>query len=185
MNNISFQGHTTLICNPKKFDEIAFTLTRQSKNLKPGNKCTLQNFQTYLAKANDQNLVVILKNEEKGILKYIPTNEDITKFIEEIATAIDKFKEKSKKTLTAWIIGGSQIHNSNGENSINTVNKLANVLCDRSDIDTSILACCKAPQENIIIHNNGKGLELTLEKPKQTNLEDSFDIVELNNTDVI
>ena len=185
MNNISFQGHTTLICNPKKFNEIAFEVARKSRNLKPGNKCTLVNNQIYTAKANDENLIVLIKDDKKGVLKYIPTNNEINNFIEEIGRIVYKLKEKSKKNLTAWIIGGSEIKSQNGENTIKTINRLADILCDRPDIDTSILACGKQPQENIIIHSKQKGLELTLEKPQKINLEEAFDIVELNNTEII
>ena len=185
MNNVSLQGQTTLICNPTKFNELAFDIARKSKDLKPGNKYILRNCQIYSAKPNDENIVVIINNDKAGVLKYIPTGENITKLLEEIENIIDNFKEKTKKTLTAWIIGGSEIHNPNGENSIKTVNKLADLLCDRPDIDTSILACGKAPQENILIHPKSKGLELILEKSKNTTLENSFDIVELNNTEIM
>ena len=87
--------------------------------------------------------------------------------------------------MTAWIIGGNPIQSQRGTLMVETLNKIANILCDKPNIDTSILAGSKNIQENLVILPHRNDFELILEKEKGTKLEDIFDIVELNNTDII
>ncbi len=185
MDNVSFQGRTNLILNPKKYNEITPGIFKKSQELGHNNKCTLQNGQVYTAKPDAGNLVVIVRNKDKGFLKYVPVELELDEITEEIARRVTKLAETAKSKLTAWIIGGGAIKSRTGGSTIEAVNKLAEVLCDRPDIDTSIIACAKKPEENIILHPLKDRFELTLEKNKSTNIEDAFDIVELNNTNII
>ena len=114
------------------------------------------------------------------------TITDAFQIIDEIALKVEELKKLAKGKLTAWIIGGENIKSANGENTINTVNKIAGIICDRPDIDASILAGSKSGEEKIVLHTLSGQLEIILDKSlnKQHNLEDYFDIVELNNTDL-
>ena len=184
MNNVSFQGHTNLIFDPKRYDNISFKISRLSKNLDPTKKGRLIRGQIYTTNVNDNKFIVIIKGDNDGFVKYIPTKGNIDNLLSQIVLKIDDLKIKSKNALTAWIIGGSKIDATNGENTSATLTKIADILCDKPQIETSILAGIKKPEEHIIIHGRKDNLDITLEKPKNTNLEDSFDIVELNNTDI-
>ena len=185
MNNVSFQGHTNLMFSPNKFREIAEITERRSRNLRPDNKCIIRNGQIYTAQTYADNILVFLRNEEGGILKFIPTNAEMKNKLAELNKALDDMLATSKAKLTAWIIGGSKIDSKNGENTIITLNKVANVLCDRQDIDTSILVGTKDfKDKNLIFHSLKDNLELTIEAPKGSKPEDIFEIVETNKTNI-
>ena len=182
--NISFQGHTYLELNPHKFSNVISDINRCSRNLGIDNKCNLSNGKLFAATPDILNYAVIVRNHKNGFLKYVPLKENLSSVIDEIALKVDKLRESSKDKLTAWIIGGDRIDGKLGEKSVNTLNKIADVLCDKPDIDASILAGTKN-RENIVIHTLNNVLEMTLEKPKKSSLEDMFDIVEINNTEII
>jgi hypothetical protein len=59
-------------------------------------------------------------------------------------------------------------------------------LCDREDIDTSIIAGVKSIAPSMTFHQTSGRFDMTVNKPIMGNLEDNFekyfDIVELNNT---
>ena len=65
--------------------------------------------------------------------------------------------------------------------TISAVNKFAEVLCDKPDIDTSILAGMEKAREDIVIHTRKGITELTFAKKPDADLENHFNIVELNN----
>ncbi len=186
MNNISFQGHSSLIFNPQAYDTAITTTSKAYRHLSSQNNCKLTNGKVFTSKADAQNLAVIVRNEKDGIIKIVPINGKIQQIIDEIALKVEELKKLAKGKLTAWIIGGENIKSANGENTINTVNKIAGIICDRPDIDASILAGSKSGEEKIVLHTLSGQLEIILDKSlnKQHNLEDYFDIVELNNTDL-
>ena len=78
---------------------------------------------------------------------------------------------------------------------VEAVNKIADLICDRPDIDTSILAGSKSGEDKIVLHTAKDRLDITLDKilnfnPKnqknvEEDLEKYFDIVELNNTELL
>ena len=188
MSNVSFQGHTNLVYNPKIYNEAFQRTVRKSRDLKPFNQYCLRPNYEYTSSSVDNNMIVIVRNEKKGFLKFVPITGDNEGVIKEIADRVDNFVKLAKEgceNMTAWIIGGEPVNSKNGTSMIKTLNKIADVLCDRPNIDTSILAGGKKAQENLVIYPRSHNIELVLEKEKGTNLEDVFDIVELNNTDII
>ena len=196
MNNISFQGHTYLNFKQNTYDDIISKSTKKFRNLSYSNKSKLTNGKLYTTKADAENIAVIVRNEKEGYIKYVPVNGKIQQVIDDIAQKIDELKAMSKNNLTAWIIGGETYTKPNGENTIKTVNEIADIVCDRPDIDASILAGSKKGEDRIVIHTLNNQLNLTLDKPIERNntqnknelkqeLEKYFDIVELNNTDII
>lgn len=195
MNNISFQGHTCLILNPKAYDKAKTTTYKTYRHLYNNNKCKLTNGKVYTSVADAQNLAVIVRNDKDGIMKHVPINGKIEQILDEIAQKIDELKAMSKGKLTAWIIGGENIGSPNGDKTIKAVNKIAGLICDRPDIDTSILAGSKSGEDKIILHTAKDRLDITLDKilnytPKtkqsaEESLEKYFDIVELNNTELL
>lgn len=194
MNNISFQGHSSLILNPKAYDKARIATSNAYRHLTSANNCKLTNGKVFTSKADAQNLAVIIRNEKDGIIKHVPVNGRIQKVIDEISQKVDELKAMSKGKLTAWIIGGENIESANGGKTIEAVNKIADVICDRPDIDTSILAGSKTGEDRIVLHTLNNQLEITLDKfvklnpetkkPVMSDLEKYFDIVELNNTDL-
>ena len=193
MNNISFNGRTTLILNPKAYDEARTITSSTYRHLKSRNHCNLSNGKIYTSKADAQNLAVIIRNEKDGVIKHIPVNGKIQVFVDEISQKIEELKKMSRGKLTAWIIGGENIKSQNGGKTIETVNKLADVICDRPDIDTSILAGSINGEDKIVVHTKNNKLELILDKEilpgaqkdaTSSDLEKYFDIVELNNTEL-
>ncbi len=186
MNNVSFQGHSSLILNPRAYDKARITTSNAYRHLTASNNCKLTNGKVFTSKADAQNIAVIVRNEKDGIIKLVPVNGRIQKLIDEIAQKIDELKTMSKGKLTAWIIGGENIESPNGGKTIETVNKIADLVCDRPDIDASILAGSKTGEDKIVLHTLNNKLEITLDKKtdKTPNLEDYFDIIELNNTDL-
>ena len=78
--------------------------------------------------------------KEMELLNHIPLNGKIQQTIDEIAGKVEELKSAAKGKLTAWIIGGESVKNPNGEKTVEAVNKVADIICDRPDIDTSILA---------------------------------------------
>lgn len=188
MDTLSFQGHTTLICNPKKYNEVFQSSVRRSRDLKPLNKqCIRPNYE-YTSSSLDNNMIVIVRDDKKGFLKFVPITANNENILNDIAKKVDELLNASKEgiqNMTAWIIGGNPIQSQRGTLMVETLNKIANILCDKPNIDTSILAGSKNIQENLVILPHRNDFELILEKEKGTKLEDIFDIVELNNTDII
>lgn len=194
MNNISFQGRSTLVLNPKAYDKARELTSGAYRHLRMDNNCRLINGKIYTSKADAQNLAVIVRNEKDGILKFVPTKGEIQQVLDEISKKVDTLKAASKGKLTAWIIGGEAIKSPNGGKTVDAVNKIADIICDRPDIDTSILAGSLKGEEKIVLHTRTNLLEIILDKfingktPKskldEKDLSKYFDIVELNNTDV-
>ena len=195
MNNISFQGHSTLILSPKKYDAASEAATRIGRHLSEKSKCRLSNGKIFTSEADASKLAVLVRNEKDGILKHISINDtNIEDTLNNIAKSIDTLKQKAKGKLTAWIIGGDAIDGINGDRTVKTLNKAADVLCDRPDIDTSILVGSKSGDDRIFLHTFNGELEVGLDKnpkplhnmkaPIEEKMEKYFDIVELNNTDV-
>ena len=195
MNNISFQGHTYLSLNPDTYDKALLITSNTYRHLTNANKCKLTNGKIYTSMTKAQDLAVIVRNEKDGIIKHVPINGKIQKIIDEIAQKIEELKSMSNGKLTAWIIGGENIKSPYGERTIKTVNKIADLICDRPDMDTSILAGSKSGEERFVLHPKKDQLEIILDKtlnvnPKkqqslEENLEKYYDIVELNNTDLL
>ena len=148
----------------------------------------------FTSEADAQNLAVIVRNERDGIIKHIPLNGRIEQTIDEIARKVEELKAAAKGKLTAWIIGGESVKSPNGEKTVEAVNKVADIICDKPDIDTSILAGSLKGDDKIVIHTKNNFLEIILDKvlklnsknqkPEAADLEKYFDIVELNNTDL-
>lgn len=183
MNNISFQGRSTLIFDNKAYD-IARDATRKAhRHLGFSNTCNLTAGKVFTAETNDTHIAVLVRNEKDGFLKFFPLNQKIDEMLSDMAEKIENLKKQSNKQLTAWIMGGASFDKANAEKTVKTINRIADMICDRPDIDTSILAGSKNAENKIVIHPFKDTLELTLDKPKtQQYIDDSFDIVEINNT---
>ncbi len=181
MNNISFQGRTNLVFDKKAYDNIVIKYhIRKYSNLTTTNKdminlinskyCTLDPNET-------RETVVLLVNGKGGMFFRKAKNQ-----INEILDSVDKLKKTAKDKLTAWIISSE-----NNENSVKGFDKVAEVLCDRPDIDTSILAFNKKDiVPNITFYPRAKELDVQISTPMNCNnqnpkLEEFFDLVELNN----
>lgn len=176
MNNISFQGKTNVIFNDSLYEQVINRQTRGGvTNL---NLSVSKNYKIHNARRTTYNPNevaepgVLLLNEKGGMFFH-----DAESKIYEIFDLIEHLKNTAKNKLTAWIIGGYS-----NEQTIRKVNALAEVLCDRTDIDTSIIAGQKSIAPNLTIYPTTEKLDITIGLPKKDDLENYFDIVELNNT---
>lgn len=189
MQNISFQGRTNLILSENLYNSFLqkSEASRRTRSLsKPLDECKLLPHKPF-AVHDCNDLIVIIRNERDGFMKKFPVTTKIEKIAEDICRKIDELQASSKEKLTAWIFGGTSYKKDNGK-TIEAVNEIGELLCDRPDIDTSILA---GPRFNTAnpIGINGKIGETEIIIPKGKNikieqtdeLENFFDIVELNN----
>ena len=96
MDNISFQGHTCLILNPKAYDKARVTTSNAYRHLYTNNKSKLTNGKIFTSVVDAQNLAVIVRNDQDGIMKHVPINGRIEQVIEEIA---QKIGQNIPKTL--------------------------------------------------------------------------------------
>lgn len=181
-NNISFQGRSSLYFDTKMFDQLSNSIKGNIKKLGCNNKSTLPNGKYFITSTDSANLAVIVRNQNDGFINFLPLKGSLEKKFNEFLLQVDRLKDSAKGNLTAWIVGGDKIKGENGTRTINVLNKVADVLCDRPDIDTSILVGIKGKQENIVLHTIKDFVEMTLDRPKGTILEDVFDVVEINNT---
>lgn len=194
MNNISFQGHSTLVISQKSYNKAEELATRAGRRIISSSKCRLSNGKVFTANPDAGSIAVIVRNANDGFLKNIPVNKEPEGIIGEIANAIDALKAKAKGKLTAWIIGGDNVNGANGDKTIKTLGSIADELCDRPDIDTSILVGSKSGDDKVFLHTFNNELEVGLNKdpkaiknphiPNEEKMENYFDIVELNNTDL-
>lgn len=185
MNNVSFTGMSSLNFNSKMFENTQKATFKTRRILERNNTASLQSGAKFVAFPDENNCVVLVRGDKKGFLDYINVNGSEDFKLSKIAQKVEELTKSSKDKLTAWIMGGDTFNGKNSDMSINMVNKLANILSDRPDIDTSILACNKTSlNDGVIIHTTNNFLELFIDKPK-TNLENLFDIVELNNATVL
>ncbi len=192
MNNVSFQGRTTLILAPERCEEIFKRTRLAGRNLSAKNRSHLANGTTYTATANATDIIVAVGGKDTGVLRHIPVVKDAEDAISELIEAVDVLRNKVKCKLTAWIIGGDKCDGVHGHKTIQRLNELAEELCDQPDIDTSILVGSKAGEDRFFLHPLAGKLEIGLQKnPKaiknpnlsaEEKLENFFDIVELNNT---
>lgn len=183
MNNISFQGKTNVIFNNSLYDKV---VTRQTGGVFTDlNLSISKNYKIHNARRTAYNPnettepAVLLLNEKGGVFFH---NAEYK--IPEIFKHIEKLKTTAKNKLTAWIIGGKC-----GEETTRKVNTIAEVLCDRPDIDTSIIAGQKSTAPNLTIYPTTEKLDITIDLPKKEgcidDLENYFEIFELNNTEFI
>jgi hypothetical protein len=187
MDKISFQGKTNLIISNLEFARAANKtdvtryhgpLTTRSSNL--GSSRTLN----YDVTGGD--LFVVVRNARTGFVEMLKPFENIKigDKLEKIAKKVEELKDSTNEKLTAWIIGGKP----NDNKTIGSVNALGEILCDRPDIDTSILAGAKKmPGQNMLLEGHVGSMNVIF--PQKNNIQsiddlaNNFDIFELNNVE--
>lgn len=193
MNNISFQGRTLLYANSQKFKEIVNSPEVQRRTIKSTAKTNIINkWKAYQLQLSPENLLVVLNSEKGGCVTHVPTNNRNEEILSELCDKIDEFTKKAKSKITAWIIGGDTVNGANGTKTIQTLDDIADIVCDKPNIDASILVGAKKGQENCTLYTRNNEIEITLDKPikldknvsPEENLEQIFDITELNNTEL-
>lgn len=193
MNNISFQGKSIICPNPQRFKEIVNNTEIQRRTIKSTAKTNVINkWKAYQVELSPENLLVVLSSEKGGCVTHVPTNNRNEEILSELCNKIDEFTKKAKNKITAWIIGGDSVNGANGTKTIETLDDIADIVCDKPNIDASILVGAKKGQENCAIYARNNEIEITLDKPikldknvsPEENLEQIFDITELNNTEL-
>lgn len=185
MNNISFQGKTNLKFNTSIYNKVLSQKTGialTNLNITNSSKCKIHNARIITYDPNENAATgVLLLNEKKGMFFHNAEGK-----INEIIEYVTELQQTARNKLTAWIIGGYR-----SEKTTNDINKLAEVLCDRGDIDTSIIAGQNSIAPNITLHHTVERLEVNLGIPApkkgenvENYLENYFDVVELNNTSI-
>ena len=190
MDGISFQGKTLFAINPKAYETLVINPAKKAcLKLGKENNCRFSRYKTSVFDTTAEDLLVIVKNKDDGFFKYVPIRGSNQSNLEYISEQLELLTNGDiKEPLTAWILGGTKLESPLGSHVITTLNKIADRLCDRPDIDTSILVGSKLGSEKFVFRPSAGQLRIDMEKNIAPNasiideLYKAFDIVELNNT---
>ena len=188
IDNINFTGRTDFFISPTANQKVERTVKQAYRDIVKGDNCRLYSGRTCSLHTDPDCLTVIVKNDRDGFFRYMPLNSDEETFYE-LENELEKLQLPDlKHKITAWIVGGTKIEGKQGTKLLNILNNLVDLLCDRQDIDTSILVGSRTGEEIFVIHPRIKNTRLILDKKinpnnnLETELENMFDVVELNNT---
>ena len=192
MNDISFQGPTNFSISPTAYNKVQDTTRKAYTNLKKQHNRSLSGHVTCTLDTDPDFLTVIVNNDNrKGLFRYIPLKPDIQDHIDDLSNQVKNLQKTSKgNTLTAWILGGMKLEGEKGDMVSRVLKQIADLICDKPNIDTSILVGSSSGEEKYILKTGFPDLRLALDKkinPKnslESELNEIFDIVELNNTEV-
>ena len=185
MQNVSFQGRTNLVFSTIRYDKLndsAATARRKCSN-------SINQFLTKRTFGVDMEncpVVVFVRGDNEGVIQRFTPGRKTSDLLFELEEKINQLKKDAQEKMTAWILGGK----AQDERTTRTVNEIADLICDRPDIDASILTGDKInTTERILIRGNSQGTEIifpTLKGIKESSdVEYVFEIVELNNTQVL
>ena len=195
MDKVNFQGRTVLITSPKKYAERLQTISNSKSNIiesinhiRPGytKRCDI----------NDGDIFVLVHNGCVGVLRRIGYDVQMgaKDFIDSICEDLQNFGNDLKENITCIIMGGRSKDSVTTKCVIDIADGvetfLANndekgdlsIICGLTDELTSpIFVDCKRALETpeIYIPANIEG------QVSQDKLADVFDIVELNNIDLV
>jgi len=187
MDKISFQGKSQLLFSQKIYNTCCEKTERVFKHVNKEVVRQVPRFSLYTAETSSDNLILYMGNEKSGLLTTVSTTEKNPEIMENLEIQASNLLKKAKEKLTVWIIGGDPIRSNNGTNMVRTVNEVADILCDKPNIDASILAGGKdkvnkvafklsGGKLNVVVGNNIKADDVCEEE-----LLRHYDIVELNN----
>ena len=193
MDNINFQGRTVLVTSPQKYAQRMENLGHRVENVL---YCNNMRGKTRKCAINDGDLYVLVHNGQDGALRRIEYDRQLgaQSVIANICEDLQNFGKNIKENITCVIMGGRS------RDSVTTrcVNEVADsvetylenngkkgdlsIICGLTDeLKTPIFIDCnkslKAPEIYIPAKVEG---EVSAEK-----LEDVFDMVELNNVELI
>ena len=182
MTDISFQGVTNFCISPTAYQKVEESARKAYTNVHKECDCMLSHHRMCSLTTNPEHLTVIVKNGNNGFFKYVPFKENIENVLDEISRRVEELRKTAgEEPLTAWIVGGTSIYKPNNK-IVDTLNKIAERICDRPDIDTSILVGSSTGEEKFIIRPGVKQLKLALDKRINPNnnleseLENIFDV---------
>ena len=184
MQNISFQGRSNLVFSNTRFTDLAeFPSAQRRKCSKSTNQFLTK--RTYGVDMDTLPVVVFVRNDSEGIIQRYTPGIKSDELLMDLTEKVNKLKEFAQEKMTAWIIGGK----AQDDRTTRVVNEIADVICDRPDIDASILTGEKFnTTDRIFIRGNSQGTEIIFPEIKglksSNDIEEMFDIVELNNTQV-
>ena len=191
MDKISFQGLTNFSVSPTAFRKVEDITRFKYTNLQKGSNCRLCRGKVCSIETDPQNLTLIVRNDKDGFYKYIPFIGNNERIMADILKGIEELKRTAaNEPLTAWIVGGTKLDGRQGQRVTATLEKVADVVCDRPDIDTSILVGSHTGEEVFTLNSYTNHLKMSLDKKinpnndVQTELEKIFDIVDLNKTNL-
>lgn len=184
MQNISFQGRTNLVFSNARYNELEGCVTTARRKCSNG----INQFLTKRTFGIDMEtcpLVVFVRGDNEGVIQRFQQGKNTSNLLLELEEKINHLKKDAQEKMTAWILGGKTMD----EYTTRTVNEIADLICDRTDIDASILTgdkLCKT--DRILIRGNSQGTEIIFPEIKTlktaNDIENNFDIVELNNTQI-
>lgn len=186
MDNISFQGRSQLIFSPKIYKACTLKTEHAYKHLVSGTK-PMNSVNLLTAEATSDNVILYMGNEKSGMVSVIPTTEEHPDLLNVLDTNARNLLKKAKDKLTVWIIGGEKASSKNGDDMIRTVNEIAGVVCDKPNIDASILAGGNGEINSVAFKRTADGLNVVVGNNIKINglseseLSRHYDIAELNN----
>lgn len=193
MNNISFQGATNFTISPTAYKKVEATTRKAYTNLTRKSNCKLEGHKICALDTAPEYLTVIVRNDNNnGLFRYIPIKPNIQETIDDLSKQVEHLKDSAKGTsLTAWIVGGTRLNTPKGCLITTVLDEIAKIICEKPKIDTSILVGSKTGEEKFIMRAGKSDFKLALDKKVnpdndlESELGKIFDIVELNNTELI
>ena len=186
MDKISFQGGSQLIFSPKIYNACTLKTVNAYRHLVSGTK-PMNSANLLTAEATSDNVILYMGNEKSGMVSVIPTTEEHPDLLNILDTHARNLLAKAKDKLTVWIIGGEKASSKNGDDMIRTVNEIAGVLCDKPNIDASILAGGNDKVNRVAFKRTADGLNVVVGNNIKVNnlcedeLRKHYNIAELNN----
>ena len=184
MQNISFQGRSNLVFSNARFNDLAQKVTTERR------KCSFATNQfltkrTFGVDMETMPVIVFVRGDSEGVIQRYTGARKTSELLMELEEKIERLKQNAQEKMTAWIIGGKP----NDTKTTVTINEIADIICDRPDIDTSILVGDKINATGrIFIRGNSQGTEIIFPELKgiksPEDVEDVFDITEFNNTQI-
>ena len=187
MDKISFQGLTHFAIDANKYKKLRVAAESSCHRIRKDSKAKVHKNQYWNLETSPKNITVLGKNNFEGFQIHIPIKNNIEKYLLELTKKVEKLKSSAKgESLTMWLIGGTKIRSAGGDTTVKTLNKIADITCDKPDIDASILVGSHTGEEKFIVHPVKNILNLIYNKNvksknTEAELRNIFDIVELNN----
>ena len=185
MDKLSFQGRIALITSPEKC--LARIQNVNARSSRFANMSAIKLGTSRICDVNDGDLFVLVHNGQEGILRRLKygNQSSATNFVRTVREDICHFGSNLKENITCLVLGGR----SNDMISSNCVNRIVENLDGDISIISGVTNEVKSPM--FIAHSKTSKIpEIYVPtkiegKVSEDKLEKVYDIVELNNAELV